>query len=377
VVNGAEYLFLPLPVIKYAMQRPSCLLESSYLKFALFGGALLINPLGVLLYFTTLFKRLLPKRFSGISIFRWAIMSNQELHNQNKTAETVDVQKRRQFIKGAGIATPVVFSLMNRSAFGAAQQCLSQQISGNMSHVGAGSCASGYGPAAWKSPVVGDTITKLVQTASTTTTTTPINRVVKATYAGSRPAPSGSTITLVKTVNVTTKTYQWLGTGITYGVLTTTNTILKIYIGGTGTGGTVTTEVTVLTVVSGTGTVNPGDKFTQYATWEYTGANPAKTATYTNPDAANSLPALACSDFTGGTTFSAAFGYGPTTPMRAILCANSAESSCVAALLNATFTPSINYVLTVAQVKELCATPPGTPYPANYASLDNFLASTW
>ena len=60
-------------------------------------------------------------------------MSNQEPQNQEKTTEEPALEKRRRFIKGAGIAAPVVLSLANRSAFGA--QCLSQQISGNMSHM--------------------------------------------------------------------------------------------------------------------------------------------------------------------------------------------------------------------------------------------------
>ncbi len=71
-------------------------------------------------------------------------MSNQEPQNQEKTTEEAGVEKRRRFIKGAGIAAPVVLSLANRSTFGA--QCLSQQMSGNMSHHGAGSCVLGYKP---------------------------------------------------------------------------------------------------------------------------------------------------------------------------------------------------------------------------------------
>ena len=47
-------------------------------------------------------------------------MSNQEPQNQDKTTEEAGVEKRRRFIKGAGIAAPVVLSLANRSAFGSA-----------------------------------------------------------------------------------------------------------------------------------------------------------------------------------------------------------------------------------------------------------------
>ena len=51
-------------------------------------------------------------------------MSNQEPQNQEKNTEEADVEKRRRFIKGAGIAAPVVLSLANRTAFGQ-EQCLS------------------------------------------------------------------------------------------------------------------------------------------------------------------------------------------------------------------------------------------------------------
>jgi hypothetical protein len=304
-------------------------------------------------------------------------MSNQELHNQGEIKEEADVQKRRRFIKGAGIAAPVVLSLANRSAFGAAQQCLSQQVSGNMSHVGANSCASGYSPTLWRNPSVGTAITKLVLVSNIASTTTLINKRVTATFTGSAPAP-GTSVNIVRKRTTKTQTYRWAGTSFTYGILTTTKISTKITkVSG---GATVTTPILITAVTAGgTGTVTVGQTYTTNAVWEYTGAIPANTLTISNPDTTVSpLPAPSCSDFTGGTAFNVAFGYGVTTAMRAILCAdvNSEASHCVAALLNATFTPSINYVATVAQVKSLCATP-GSPYPANYSSLSNFWASTW
>lgn len=306
-------------------------------------------------------------------------MSDQELRNQGEITEEANVQKRRRFIKGAGIAAPVVLSLANRSAFGAALPCLSQQISGNMSHIGTGSCASGYSPTLWRGPTIGSAITKLFLLPGTPPTTTVIiNKTVRATFTGSAAYP-GTLVNISKKLTVTTQTYQWYGTSFIYGVLTTTKTAIKItYLSG---GATVTVPILVNNIIAGgTGTVIFGDRFTTSGIWEYTGANPVNTITISNPDATVSpLPAAVCSDFTGGTAFSVAFGYGSTTAMRAILCADvsSEASHCVAALLNASFTPSINYVVTVAQVKLLCATPPGIPYPPNYASLSNFLASTW
>jgi len=44
-------------------------------------------------------------------------MSNQEPQNQNKTAEEACVEKRRRFIKGAGVATPVILTLSSPSVF--------------------------------------------------------------------------------------------------------------------------------------------------------------------------------------------------------------------------------------------------------------------
>jgi len=77
-------------------------------------------------------------------------MSNQEPQNQNKTAEEAGVEKRRRFIKGAGVATPVILTLSSPSVFGAL--CLSEIMSGNESHTGNGSCALGHTPAWWRNP---------------------------------------------------------------------------------------------------------------------------------------------------------------------------------------------------------------------------------
>jgi len=308
-------------------------------------------------------------------------MSHQEPQNQVKTEEA-SVEKRRRFIKGAGIATPVVLSLVNRSAFGAAQQCLSQQISGNMSQAaGAGSCESGQSPLTWKGPnIIGTNITQfsLVSDVSTGPTEA-VNKNVRATFTGSSGGPNGEAIKIVQTTNVTEKTFQWAGTGFNYGVLTTTQTVTKINkINGAGTiGAIVSTEVTVNSVNSGSGIVNVNDKFTAGTKWEYTGGVPLTFVTSATLDDSNTLPAAKCSDFTGGTTFNAAFGNGSALPMREILCTSAAseDAYCVTALLNAAFVPAFNYVLNVSDVKALCS---GTSQvPQGSASLSAFLASTW
>ena len=76
-------------------------------------------------------------------------MSNQEPHNQGETKEA-GVEKRRRFIKGAGIGAPVILTLSSPSVFGAF--CRSEIMSGNESHMGAGSCVLGDSRNHWKDP---------------------------------------------------------------------------------------------------------------------------------------------------------------------------------------------------------------------------------
>lgn len=76
-------------------------------------------------------------------------MNNQELHNRSKAAENADVNTRRRFLKSTGVAAPVILTFASPSVFGVG--CLSQQLSGNLSHPG-DSCVIGHNPAYWKSP---------------------------------------------------------------------------------------------------------------------------------------------------------------------------------------------------------------------------------
>jgi hypothetical protein len=78
-------------------------------------------------------------------------MSNQEQKNQGETNKEAGVEKRRRFIKGAGIAAPVVLTLSSPSVFGI--QCGSEIISGNESQGAAqGSCQPGQSPIYWGNP---------------------------------------------------------------------------------------------------------------------------------------------------------------------------------------------------------------------------------
>jgi hypothetical protein len=66
------------------------------------------------------------------------------------TDKKQDVDKKRRSFTKAGLATPVIATLASRPVFGA--QCLSQQLSGNMSQVGDGSCNLGKSRDYWLDP---------------------------------------------------------------------------------------------------------------------------------------------------------------------------------------------------------------------------------
>lgn len=92
-------------------------------------------------------------------------MSNQEPQKQNMASKETAVQKRRRFIKGAGVATPVILTLSSPSVFGAL--CLSQQMSGNVSGT-TGSCVLGLSPGFWATPTPqGSTTTRTLQANNT------------------------------------------------------------------------------------------------------------------------------------------------------------------------------------------------------------------
>ena len=306
-------------------------------------------------------------------------MSNQEPQNQNKTKEEAAVEKRRRFIKGAGIAAPVVFSLANRSAFGAAQLCLSQQLSGNMSHVaGAGSCVSGFGPTVWRGS------TKIASIKSVTTPSNPIitNKEVLITVDPKKP--SGAKVRIGRTISDQKDTYKWIGTDFEFGDLTirtyTTN-ITRITSGGYS---VAKIKVATLDPIPLGNHVNlsyhdipalvKGSECQHIKILEYLDSKPhtsvsVPTGTIPSPK----LPKANGHDFTGGTTFNKVFGAGPNTPMRQLLLDETVSELhfCVAALLNAATIP--NYVMTKDQVIALYN---GGSIPPGYNNLAAFLAST-
>lgn len=326
-------------------------------------------------------------------------MSNQEPQNQDKTTEETAVEKRRRFIKGAGIAAPVVLTLANRSAFGAVG-CMSQQVSGNMSQAGAGSCVPGNSPSTWQpptptpqpAPVVGHTCGNITSGTSKNLTTGQVSISKTVTVTNTSPSPSipaGAPCTLTISYPSTPSqiSYPWYGTSYVYGLYTTsaptikltyvtynnkksqTNTYRGTFTIASVTGGDTTPSLTGLTLATG--------NTTQYIISGTSGV-PIRTV-------ASAFPKI-YSDFTGGTTFNAAFGYAApnstltNTSMREILstAGGSLDAYCVTALLNAAFYSNAHppYVLSVDQVKGLCAQVPSEKLPPGI-SLGAFLTSTW
>ncbi len=308
-------------------------------------------------------------------------MNKQKLNEPSAHKED-GVEKRRRFIKGAGLAAPVVLSLANRSAFGAAAGCLSQQVSGNVSQAGAGSCSSGISVASWgaTTPTIGISKGNIALSAPLPNPTT-TNVTNTATWIA-----EGKTYVLTATIRQYAYSYIWIGTSYDYGILTTQRTILSLTRDNstrTGaftfpTSGVTTSPVgsTFFTTLFLSGTSKATGTTYQYINDPATGA-----LTLISSKAVSSVGILTRSYFSGGTAYndSTAFsGSSITTSLRANLSVAGLNANSVAALLNAVYTPASTppYVLTVEQVKGLCATPPTEKLPPN-TTLTNFLASTF
>ncbi len=76
-------------------------------------------------------------------------MNDQKLQNQSKTTKNAGVDKKRRIMLGAGAISPVVLTLVSPSVFGVASQCLSQQLSGNLSQTVNPGCTTGNNPDYW------------------------------------------------------------------------------------------------------------------------------------------------------------------------------------------------------------------------------------
>ena len=302
-------------------------------------------------------------------------MNDQKLYDQTPKTE-VGVEKRRRFIKGIGLTAPVVLSLVNKSAFGEPLGCSSQQLSGNMSQVGAGSCASGLSPNILLQPVNAN-ITPLLMSGA------PTNSNLSATVKISGDDNNNHTYTLATNLSTIVKTYNWSGTPYMYGTLTTQQSVITLTKNNNGkgniTGDSLNGTFTLASIIGGSTNIVVGQSFTVGTISQYVAnTGGAVIRTMTTP--------LLPSDFNSGTVFSNAFGYTAhnstlsNKPMREILltATGSLDAYCVTALLNAAHTPASNppYVLTVEQVKGLCAPSPSEKLPP-HITLSDFLASTW
>lgn len=138
-------------------------------------------------------------------------MSNQEPQNPNPSTENAAVEKRRRFIKSAGIAAPVILSLSSPSVFGAAGQCLSQIMSGNASNNVTLSCTLGHTPSYWSTTrpwPTGLSASSRGTGCSGTGGTTFNNATVGFGVSPTSPIPSGSTmLTVLCTYSTTLDAY--------------------------------------------------------------------------------------------------------------------------------------------------------------------------
>jgi hypothetical protein len=293
-------------------------------------------------------------------------MNNQEQKKQASEKPQDVVDNRRRFIKGAGIATPMVLTLASRSVLGA--QCLSQIMSGNISNVGNGSCELGNSPGGWKTPVgktlKGDDFVHLATSSTVSISLPDVTKTVDATWTETinkrKIKKSGTVDIKFKITQTKVESYNWAGNIFKYGDLKTyENKVLSITISGTST--LITSTVTVTNAKQTDLTVG--------ATFKKDDKTTTTNSTCTNPTTTKQ-----CCDFTDGDTFQFAFGAGSSDSMREILCDDpgSEASHLVAAMLNAHY--YANYVLSVDQVKALFL---GTMQPPNNMSLNDFLDSTW
>ena len=284
-------------------------------------------------------------------------MNSQEQINHADVKPEEHAANRRQFIKGAGIAAPVVMTLSSRSVFGA--ECLSQQMSGNMSQTGQGSCVKGLSPGAWKTPK-GDGKADISGLSVPTVLSQIVEQTVKARLNNSKARSNNShdavdvSISFVIT-NKSAQSYIWEGTPFKYGDL---NSFVINVTSIKKDNQEIPTDNLPITITKDKPPYFKNDQQLNL------GSN-----TIPAPEGKN------CDDYTGGDTFQNAFGSGSTDPMRQILCDDSGSEDfhLVAAMLNAHYFS--NYILSVDQVKDLNVN--RTAYPESYKSLNDFLDSTW
>ncbi|WP_431066944.1 hypothetical protein [Methylotuvimicrobium sp.] len=264
-------------------------------------------------------------------------------------------QSKRSLTK-VGFTVPVIMTLAGRPVTGFGANCLSQEMSGNASYTGAGSCELGSSPEYWKSPdssAAGSLITQESQSSATVNATWP---------GGSGGSTTNKQVTIKKTIKSTSTPYLWTGINIHYGDLIKIDTIIEIIRNNDA-----LSEGTIVTIVS------ISTNFSDNPLTE--GQTLSVGTTTTNGNGGANTEANDCANFSNGVSFSAVFGGGIDEPMRKLLCesTDSIESHAIAAYLNALQNP--NYILKPNQVIALYNGVINVP--PNYTNLEHFLSATW
>ncbi|MCP3871269.1 MAG: hypothetical protein GY703_24855 [Gammaproteobacteria bacterium] len=65
-------------------------------------------------------------------------------------------ESRRRFTRAGLLASPILMSVAARPVFGVQARCLSNMLSGNLSHPSRGVCVTGFSPVAWEDELPDD-----------------------------------------------------------------------------------------------------------------------------------------------------------------------------------------------------------------------------
>lgn len=295
---------------------------------------------------------------------------SEKLKPADSQVQPVDQSKRS--LTKAGITLPVIMTLAGRPAFGGQTPCISQRMSGNMSHHDEGSCVTGLSPEQWKDKFI------FVEPANGDVNTETTLDICANVLGQNQKVRIRREVTSFPLRN-----YVWSydgsnSLGISYGslALIRERTYINIEVGQNE---AISQEVTISSLTSCTGNHTPvgslsvGQIIKPGTIMKYQGSNCTTDGVYSESTSLDPIITPTCCDYTGGVTFVTLFGYGPDTPIREILCdVNNDLASCVAAMLNALAIS--DYVMTPDQVKAICSSGV-SPVPGS--SLDEFLQSTW
>lgn len=296
-------------------------------------------------------------------------MNSQEQEIEANVKPQQDLENRRRFIKGAGIATPVVLTLSSQSVFGGL--CGSQIASGNQSHVVVGNCDGINSNAVIAGqPAIPTTTSGSVTSRNVSGVQSYITKDEDGKWTKSSEIRD-SCVVLGKLQNKENKnfirytinliaeptkgaSYSWVG-GVKYGDLNKYVPKVESILDDKGN----KVEKVAYTSVSQQPSNNKYFKI---------GPN-------TNLRVGDSFPESTFYTFTGGVTYKGVFGTGPDLTFREILNNTNQykkESYLVTAFLNTKILN--NYALSEQEVRDLAS---GTfNIPKGY-TFESFLEATW